>query len=257
MIINLFTDLTNNQNVDITIMRQLVRCPPHDIKTFDLKHTTIRNADLSIYFDFVNTVSIHKPGMHVLITGNTKQNNISHYLSNLNTIYCKTHATMEYFSGLCSVSKLRFLGWAMTDKLNNGAFQPKTDRSYYAFATNKNIERLTQLAEKWPLPDNDAILDLITMPNVQFYLNRTPVESIFIQLDEEEFGYQLLEEASTGSVLITQNTELSSGQLVWNSFEQLLSVLVASSAENVIIEKLSIQSREIFLENILQNCLNP
>jgi len=260
MIINLFTDLTNNELVDITIMRLLVRCPPHDIKTYDFKHTTIRNADLSIYFDFVNTVSIHKPGKHVLITANTKQSNIICYLSKLDTIFCKTQSAMEYLSEICSVSKLRFLGWTMTDKLNNGIFHPKTERSYYTFATNKNIEQLNNLAEKWPLSDklhiysklgptdNDAILDLITMPNVQFYLDRSPVESIFIQLEEEEFGYQLLEEASTGSVLITPNKELAGGQLVWSGFDNLLSVLIMTN-DNLNVEKLSIQSREIFLEN--------
>jgi len=261
MIINLFTDLTNNEVVDITIMRLLVRCPPHDIKTYDFKHTTLRPADLSIYFDFINTVSIHKPGRHVLITANTTQSNIICYLSKLDTIFCKTQSAMEYLSEICSVSKLRFLGWTMTDKLNNGLFHPKTETSYYTFATNNNIELLIQLAEKWPLStqqlhiysqlgptDNDAILDLITMPNVKFYLDRSPAESIFIQLDEEAFGYQLLEEASTGSVLITPNKELSSGQLVWNCFDNLISVLLKTS-DNLDVAKLSIQSREIFLEN--------
>jgi len=266
MIINLFADLTAYKQIneihDITIMRLLVRCPPHDIKTYDFKHTTIRNADLFIYFDFVNSIAIHKPGKHVLITGNTRFTNIGCYLSKLDTIYCKTQAQMEHLSEMCSVAKLRFLGWSMTDKLNNGAFHPKKDASFYTFATNQNIDTLMQLVDQWPLPqklhiysqlgptDNEAVLDLITMPNVQFYIDRSPTESIFIQLNTEEFGYELLEEASTGSVLITQNKELSKGQPVWTSIEHLIQII--KTMENADVEKLSIQSREIFLQNQYQ-----
>lgn len=263
MIINLFADLTAhkhiNEIIDITIMRLLVRCPPHDIKTYDFKHTCIRNSDLSIYFDYVNSVAIHKPGKHVLITGNTQFTNIGCYLSKLDTIFCKTHAQMENLSEMCSVSKLRFLGWTMTDKLNNGAFHPKKDASFYTFATHKNIDGLIQLAENWPISqklhiyshlgptDNEAVLDLITLPNVQFYMDRSPMESVFIQLNEEEFGYELLEEASTGSVLITQNKELSNGQFVWNSIDNLIKIIKNMGTAD--IEKLSTQSREIFLQN--------
>ena len=61
MIINLFTSLTNkkiNEINDITIINLLVRCPPHDMKVFDFKHTSIRDADLSIYFDYINSLSV-------------------------------------------------------------------------------------------------------------------------------------------------------------------------------------------------------
>jgi hypothetical protein len=260
MIINLFTSLTNkkiNEINDITIINLLIRCPPHDMKVYDFKHTSIRDADLSIYFDYINSVSIHKSGKHILITDNTKNQNIECFISNIDTIYCKTQCSMEYFSDFCSVSKLRFLGWTMTDKLNNGYFIPKSSITYYTFATNTNIELILKLAKDWPLEqklsvysklnaiDNELLLDLIYIPNIDFFVDRTPTESIFIQLTEETFGYELLEEASTGSVLITKNTELSKGQFVWNSYDDLLSIL----RSEIIIEKKSQQSRDLFLDN--------
>ena len=260
MIINLFVNLTN-KNIkdinDITIIRLLIRCPPHDMKVYDFKHTSIRDADLSIYFDYINSISIHKPGKHILITDNTQNRNILYYISKIDAVYCKTQATMEYFSDFCSVSKLRFLGWTMTDKLNNGYFIPKSVVSYYTFATNTNIELILQLAKDWPLEqklnvysklnssDNELVLDLISIPNIEFFVERAPTESIFIQLTEELFGYELLEESSTGSVLITKNMELSNDQYVWNSYDELLSILRGE----MVVEKKSLQSRQIFLDN--------
>ena len=260
MIINLFTSLTNkkiNEINDITIINLLVRCPPHDMKVYDFKHTSVRDADLSIYFDYINSVSIHKSGKHILITDNTKTKNIEYYIPKIDTIYCKTQSTMEYFSDFCSVSKLRFLGWTMMDKLNNGYFIPKSSISFYTFATNTNIELILKLAKDWPLEqklsvysklnanDNELILDLISIPNIVFFVDRSPTESIFIQLTEETFGYELLEEASTGSVLITKNKELSNGQYVWNSYDDLLSILCGE----ILVEKKSQQSRDLFLNN--------
>lgn len=193
MIINIITNLSIDihQNNDINIIRLLIRCPPHDIKLYDYKHTSIRTADLSIYFDYINSVSIHKPGKHILITDNTTNDNIKYYLHKLDVVYCKTHAAVDYYSSLPGIRKIHYLGWSMTDKLNNEEYKPKTELSYYTYATPKNIHQLLKLVEDWPLEnvklniysklkkDNEHILDLITIPNINFYMDRAPTESIF------------------------------------------------------------------------------
>ena len=263
MIINIITNLSINinQNNDINIIRLLIRCPPHDIKLYDYKHTSIRNADLTIYLDYINSVSIYKPGKHVLITDNTTKDYIKYYVHKLDVVYCKTEAALDYYTSLPGIRKIHYLGWSMTDKLNNEEFKPKTELSYYTYATEKNINQLLQLVEDWPLEnttlnvysklkkDNDHVLDLITLPNINFYMDRQPIESIFIQLNSEDFGYELLEEASTGSILITNNTELvrnSNGQFIWKDYENLLKILRLGVKD---VEKSSRFSRQIFLDN--------
>jgi hypothetical protein len=262
MIINLFTNLSKdiNKNNDINIIRQLIRCPPHDMKVYDFKHTSIRNADLSIYFDYINSVSIHKHGKHVLITDNVEQNNIKYYLYKLDYIYCKTHKAEDYFSEIAQSKKIKYMGWSMTDKLNNGDFVVKSSESYYTYASLDNIIQLLQLVNDWPIEkklnvynrlpsDNELILDLVTSPQVNFYMDKEPIESIFIQLTSERFCYELLEEASAGSIIISSNSELISrykGQYVWNDNKDLLEILRQGVSD---IELSSNLSRKLFLDN--------
>jgi hypothetical protein len=262
MIINLFTTLSKdiNKNNDINIIRQLIRCPPHDMKVYDYKHTNIRNADLSIYFDYINSVSIHKHGKHVLITDNVKHNNIKYYLYKLDYIYCKTHAAEDYFSEIAQSKKIKYMGWSMTDKLNNGDFVVKSVESYYTYATLDNIIQLLQLVNDWPLEkklnvynrlprDNELILDLVTSPQINFFMDSEPSESIFVQLTSERFCYELLEEASAGSIIISSNSELISrykGQYVWNNNKDLLEILRQGVSD---IELSSNLSRKLFLDN--------
>jgi hypothetical protein len=268
MLINLFTDLSIDLklNNDINILRLLIRTPPHDIKIYDYKHTTIRDADLSIYLDYINTISIHKKGKHVMITDNTSKENILYYLSKLDYIYCKTHSAEDYFADITHCKKIRYMGWTMMDKLNNKEFISKKTLSYYTFAKIDNIDLLFKLIQDWPIDeklnvycsipkDNELILDLVICNKINLYFDKLPNESVFIQLTKERFGYELLEEASTGSVLITQNIELVNynDQYIWNNYYDLLNIIQKGVDD---IENRSNKSRKIFIDNqydFLQN----
>lgn len=268
MLINLFTNLSIDlkTNNDINILRQLICTPPHDIKIYDYKHTNIRNADLSIYLDYINTISIHKQGKHILITDDTTKKNIIYYVDKLDYIYCKTHTAEDYFADIAQGKKIRYMGWTMMDKLNNKEFISKKTLSYYTFATIENIDLLLKLIEDWTndeklnvyckLPkDNELILELVTSNKINLYFDKLPIESVFIQLTKEKFGYELLEEASTGSVIITSNSELVNykEQYIWNNYNDLL-IIIKNGVDN--IEKRSNMSRKLFIDNqydFLQN----
>jgi len=266
MLINLFTNLSIDLKInnDINILRQLILTPPHNIKIYDYKHTNIRDADLSIYLDYINTISIHKQGKHVLITDDTTKPNIMYYVNKLDHIFCKTKTAEDYFADITYCKKLHYLGWTMMDKLNNKEFISKKTLSYYTFATIDNIDLLFKLIEDWPIDDklnvycklpkdNELILDLVTSNKINLYFDKLPNESIFIQLTKERFEYELLEEASTGSVLITSNSEIVRDQYVWNNYNELLNI-ISNGIDD--IEKRSNLSRKFFIDNqydFLQN----
>jgi len=261
MLINIFTDLSTplHNNNDINIIKQLIRTPPHDMKLYDYKHTSIRDADLSIYFDYINTISIYKTGKHILITDNTENINIKHYVSKLDFIYCKTNSAMDFFADFTYCKKICYMGWTMMDKLNNNTFIPKQNISYYTFATIDNIDLLLKLINDWTIADklnvycklpkdNELVLELITSSKINLYFDTIPTESIFIQLSKEKFSYELLEEASTGSILVTQNMELLNGQnqYIWNTYIDLLNIIQIGIDD---IENRSNNSRQIFINN--------
>jgi len=270
MLLNFFTNLAENKIIDVQILGQLIMSNKHNIKTYDYKHTTIRNSDISIHLDYINPIGLNKSPINILIISLIPNIEIlEHYLHKIDYVLCKTRETENYFREIKSKYSfvLKYLGWTAFDKLNNGEFTTKTKKNYYTIINNNtNLENLMEFINKWPLAtpikiysslisfDKSFILDLVTHPNVD-YIEKSNTDltkdTVYIHLDNEPFDYQLLMEASTGSLLVSKNDEFVSKanyQFSYRNIEQLIeSIRKIDRLQD--ITKGSNASRDIFINN--------
>jgi len=219
MIINFFCNLIENNTYDVNIVSKIILSPPNDIKVYDYQHSTIRMSDVSIYFDYINPIALHKAKINILITNNHQRlKNINSYLHLIHYVFCKTDDTEDYFyemiQNISIKPKIKNIGWSSFDRFKSNLPDKKI---FYTIVNNSNYETIKNIADSWLssipklqiycyLNKNDTrVLDLVTIPNVDLYLDEQAEGTIYIHSISSDYPIYLHEALSKGHLVLAPN----------------------------------------------------
>jgi glycosyltransferase involved in cell wall biosynthesis len=207
MIINFFCRIASQVN-EVKTMSVMFVPPNHTCHLYDLHHTTIRQADISFHYDYVNPIGLNRAKYNVLICSGAEYTppTIANYSHKINRVLTKTVEAKKYIQSILPNIKVYTIGWTIPPALaitpilteeQTPLFYTIVNSGNYENCINwlmklssvENIENIGNVRVYCEMDKDDVrVLNLLSCKGITLHFDwkYTPEETVFIDSENAD-----------------------------------------------------------------------